>query len=59
MVPLIRPGKRGTALIEIYIDAAESEIDEFEIVTEGSPYRRREWCMPAEILNSRGSFKIV
>ena len=59
MVPFIRPGSRGTSLIEIYLDAAESEIDEFEIVTEGSPFRRREWCMPAELLNSRGSFKIV
>jgi hypothetical protein len=63
MVPYMRPGlrgaMRGTALIEIYLDATEREIDEFEIVTEGSPFRRREWCMPAEFLNSRGAFKIV
>ena len=42
-------GTNGDQLIEVTLPG-EVNLDEFELVQEGMPYRQ--WCVPAELLNT-------
>src|SRR5215211_5107062 len=54
-VPLdINEGAAGGELLELTL-SAELALDDFELVEDGKPYR--EWCVPAEILNSSASVR--
>lgn len=56
-VPLdINEGAEGGDLLEVTLPA-DVALDDFELVEEGKPYR--EWCVPASLLNDRGSIRLV
>lgn len=53
----VNEGAKGDVLLEINLDAEEGNIADYEWVEEGKFYR--EWLIPAEFLNRRGSIRIV
>jgi hypothetical protein len=46
-------GTKGDTVLKIALALPEAEIAYFEVVEEGKPYR--EWCIPARILNEKGT----
>ncbi len=56
-VPLdANEGARGDELLEVSLPA-ECDISGYEIIEEGKPYR--EWCLPAELINRRGTVRLI
>jgi putative transposase len=49
-------GAKGTDLIRILLTVSESEIDRFEIKNDETTYR--EWCVPAELLNTKATLAL-
>ena len=52
----INEGAKGEQVFRVEF-ADEADIQEFEIIQDGSPYR--EWCVPAALINSRATVTLM
>jgi len=56
-VPLtLNEGADGDTLLEVNLDLPKDELQDYEWVEDGKPYR--EWLIPAELINTRASIRI-
>jgi hypothetical protein len=54
----VNEGAAGCTLLEIDATLTENEIAQYELVAEPSG-GYREWCIPADLLNSRGTITLA
>jgi hypothetical protein len=50
-------GARGDTVLEVTLDISEKELEEYEWVEEGQPYR--EWLIPASLINGKAIVRVV